>query len=56
MISSDEKTSLQARLRCHATLGSAPGRAMRVEHEYDRGRALQYLAAWDVHKTQDLGR
>jgi hypothetical protein len=56
IISSDEKTSIQARVRCHATLPSAPGRSMRVEHEYKRGGALQYLAAWDVRRGQVLGR
>src|SRR5260370_37239833 len=45
IISSDEKTSIQARIRCHATLPAGPGRARRVEHEYERGGALQYLAA-----------
>jgi hypothetical protein len=25
---------------------------MRVEHEYDRGGALAYLAAWDVHRAR----
>jgi hypothetical protein len=45
IISSDEKTSIQARIRCHATLPTGPGRPMRVEHEYARGGALQYLAA-----------
>ena len=29
---------------------------MRVEHEYERGGALQYLAAWDVRRGQVLGR
>ena len=29
---------------------------MRVEHEYDRGGALQYLAAWDVHRAKVFGR
>ena len=29
---------------------------MRVEHEYDRGGALQYLAAWDVRRGRVLGR
>ena len=48
VISSDEKTSIQARVRCHPTLPPAPGRRRRVEHEYARGGALQYLAAWDV--------
>ncbi len=29
---------------------------MRVEHEYDRGGALAYMAAYDVHKAQLFGR
>ncbi len=29
---------------------------MRVEHEYDRGGALAYLAAWDVHHARVFGR
>ena len=56
VISADEKTSIQARLRCHRTLGPAPARDTRVEHEYDRGGALQYLAAWDVHRAKIFGR
>jgi hypothetical protein len=56
IISSDEKTSIQARVRCHPTLPTGPGRPMRVEHEYERGGALQYLAAWDVRRGQVLGR
>jgi hypothetical protein len=56
IISSDEKTSIQARIRCHPTLPTAPGRPMRVEHEYKRGGALQYLAAWDVRRGHVLGR
>jgi DDE superfamily endonuclease len=56
IISSDEKTSIQARIRCHATLPAGPGRPMRVEHEYERGGALQYLAAWDVRRGRVLGR
>ena len=56
VISADEKTSIQARLRCHPSLAAAAGRAMRVEHEYDRGGALQYLAAWDVHRAKIFGR
>src|SRR5271157_4352622 len=42
IVSSDEKTSIQARIRCHATLPTAPRRTMCVEHEYKRGGALQY--------------
>lgn len=56
IISSDEKTSIQARIRCHPTLPTGPGRAMRVEHEYARGGALQYLAAWDVGRGRVMGR
>jgi hypothetical protein len=56
LISSDEKTSIQARMRCHATLGPAPGRPRRVEAEYERGGALQYLAAWDVQEGLVMGR
>ena len=56
VVSADEKTSIQARCRCHPSLPPAPGRTMRVEHEYDRGGALQYLAAWDVHRARLFGR
>jgi hypothetical protein len=44
VISSDEKTSIQARCRCHPSLASGVARMMRVNHEYDRGGALAYLA------------
>jgi hypothetical protein len=56
IVSADEKTSIQARLRCHASLAPAPGRPRRVEFEYDRGGALQYLAAWDVQRGYVMGR
>lgn len=56
VISSDEKTSVQARCRCHPTLPPGKARLMRVEHEYDRGGALSYLAAYDVHRAQLFGR
>ena len=36
VISADEKTSIQARQRRHASAPVASGRAMRVEHEYHR--------------------
>jgi hypothetical protein len=29
---------------------------MRVEHAYERGGALAYLAAWDVHRARLFGR
>jgi len=56
ILSSDEKTSIQARIRCHTSLGPAPGRRRRVEAEYKRGGALQYLAAWDVQEGLVMGR
>jgi transposase len=52
VISSDEKTSIQARCRCHPTLPPGAARTMRVNHEYDRGGALAYLAAYDVHRAR----
>jgi DDE superfamily endonuclease len=56
VICADEKTSIQARCRCHPTLPPGKARAMRVEHDYRRGGALAYLAAWDVHRAQVIGR
>jgi hypothetical protein len=56
IISSDEKTSIQARIRRHETLPTGPRRPTRIEHEYERGGALQYLAAWDVRRGRVLGR
>ncbi len=56
MISADEKTSIQARLRCHPSLPPAPGRALRIEYEYEQGGALHYLAAWDVRRGMVMGR
>jgi transposase len=56
VICADEKTSIQARCRCHPTLPPGKARMMRVEHDYDRGGAVAYLAAWDVHRGQVTGR
>jgi hypothetical protein len=56
VISADEKTSIQARQRVHSTLAGAPGRSTRVEFEYERTGACQYLAAWDVHRAKIFGR
>ena len=56
ILSSDEKTSIQARSRCHASVGPGPERPRRVEAEYRRGGALQHLAAWDVRQGRVLGR
>lgn len=56
VISADEKTSIQARCRCHPTLAPGQARAMRVNHEYDRGGAVAYLCAYDVHRAKVFGR
>jgi DDE superfamily endonuclease len=56
LISADEKTSVQARLRKHHSLPPRPQQPMYVEHEYTRGGAWAYLAAWDVHCARVFGR
>lgn len=56
ILSADEKTSIQARIRCHPSLPPASDRPARIEHEYERGGALQYLAAWDVRRGYVMGR
>ena len=56
VLSSAEKTSIQARIRCDPTLGPGPGRPRRVAAKYRRGGALQYLAAWDVQQGRVMGR
>jgi hypothetical protein len=56
ILSADEKTSIQARIRCHPSLPPAPGRPAYIENEYERGGALQYLAAWDVRRGYVIGR
>jgi hypothetical protein len=56
VIWADEKTSIQARLRRHPTVAATSGHPMLVEHEYERGGALAYLAAWDVHRAKLFGR
>ncbi len=56
VVSADAKTSIQARLRRHPTAAPRPGRAQCVEHEYARGGAWAYLAAWDVHRAKLFGR
>jgi len=56
VISTDEKTSIQARHRCRPTLPPDADRLMPVEHHYGRKGALAYLAAWDVHRAKLFGR
>ena len=55
MLSADEKTSIQARERCHAPAPVAPGQPQRVEHEYRRHGAWAYLAAWGVQRARLFG-
>jgi hypothetical protein len=56
VISADEKTSIQARRRKHATQNCKPGTPMHVEHEYFRCGAWTYIAALDVHHARIFGR
>jgi hypothetical protein len=56
VICADEKTSIQARIRKHPTSAPCSGKPLKVEHEYTRGGALTYLAAWDVHRARIFGR
>jgi len=56
VLSTDEKTSIQARARLHATLPTQPHSAMKVEQEYERCGAWAYLAALDVHRAKLFGR
>jgi transposase len=56
VISADEKTSIQARCRCHPSMPPGKARMMRVSHDYHRRGAIAYLAAYDVHRAQVFGR
>lgn len=56
VLSADEKTSIQARCRRHATYAAQPGSPMKLEHEYKRCGAWAYLAALDVHRVKLFGR
>jgi transposase len=56
VLCADEKTSIQARCRCHPTLPPGKARSMRINHDYDRGGALAYLAAYDVGHAKVYGR
>jgi hypothetical protein len=55
VISSDEKTSIQARHRKLRGIGPQPCHPRRLEFEYERKGALAYLAAWDVHRAKLFG-
>jgi hypothetical protein len=55
VLSTDEKTSIQARRRVAEGQRAAPGRRRRVEFEYQRGGALAYMSAWDVRRAKVFG-
>ena len=55
IISSDEKTSIQARRRLAPVTAPKSGVYGRVEHEYERMGALAYMAAWDVRQAKIFG-
>ena len=55
VISADEKTQIPIRSRCHPITPPAPGRPIRVEHEYRRHGVCAYIAAWDVHRARLFG-
>jgi hypothetical protein len=55
VISSDEKTSIQARRRVAPVTAPSAGRYGRIEHEYRRMGALAYMAAWDVRQAKIFG-
>jgi transposase len=56
VVSADEKTSIQARCRCHPTLPAGTSRQIRVNHDYHRRGAIAYLTAYDVHSGRVFGR
>jgi hypothetical protein len=55
VISSDEKTSIQARRRLAPVTAPTAGCYGRVEHEYERMGAWAYMAAWDVRQAKIFG-
>ena len=57
VVCADEKPSIQARARKHASQPAIPGgEGQLVEHEYERKGALCYLAAWDVRRAKLFDR
>jgi len=56
VISSDEKTSIQARSRKYPSKPPASKQLSLFEFEYERHGAIQYLAAMDVHNMNLFGR
>lgn len=55
VICADEKTQIPIRTRLHPITPPAPGRPIRVEHEYRRHGVCAYIATWDVHRARLFG-
>lgn len=56
VLSADEKPGVQAHSRAGLPLPPGARRAMRAESEYVRYGTLAYLAAYDVHRANVMGR
>jgi len=56
VLSVDEKTSIQPRLRLAPTRPACPGRPVEIEHEYARDGALNLFAALDTRTGQVWGK
>jgi hypothetical protein len=56
VVCADEKPSIQARKRIHATLPARRSAGQKVEHEYERQGARCYLAAWDARRAKIFDR
>jgi len=49
ILSADEKTSIQARRRCHPSLPPAPGRPAYIENEYKCGHWFRLMSYAHEH-------
>ena len=56
VLSVDEKTSLQPRIRVQPTRPARPEQPVQVEHEYRRGGALNLFAAFDTRTGRVIGQ
>jgi transposase len=56
VLSVDEKTSLQPRIRVSPTRPAQPQRPVQVEHEYRRDGALHLFAAFDTRTGRVIGQ
>lgn len=56
VLSVDEKTSIQPRTRLAPTRPAQPGRVVQVEHEYERGGAVNLFAALNIRTGRVYGK